>query len=107
MRPKGPIRQMALTALTKLHRERQAQQRRGATWRDAAQRLAPQGVSAAAVKATLKNMAKAGEITPVDSVRVPGVSKPLTAWAPAASSAQRAGDGAGMLQRVAMAWAGR
>lgn len=102
MRPPGEIRRMTLGALAELARERREHQHRGATWRDAVQRLVPLGVSEDAVRNTMKNLARAGAIQPVGAVKVPDSARPLTAWEPA--SRRAGGDSAQALASVTRCW---
>lgn len=107
MRPPGQIRLMTMEAMTQLARERRDQERRGATWRDALQRLVPQGVSRDAVRNTVKNLARAGQLKPVGTVTVPDAPRPLVAYEPVHSQADAAArcGGALPLMRVTRGWA--
>lgn len=53
------------------------------TWRDIAHRLVPHGVGREAVRTTVKNMARAGDLVPAELVRVQGSSRPLRGYVPA------------------------
>lgn len=102
MRPPGEIRRLTLGALAELAREHREHERRGATWRDAVQRLVPQGVAPTAVRHTLKNLARSGAIRPVGKVTVPDSARPLTAWEP--SPRQAAADPVQALAGVTRGW---
>jgi len=79
MRPPGEIREAARRAAW----DQVSALNRGVTWRDIAAQLVPQCIGRAAAKYAVKNMAAAGELVPLELVRVPGVSRRLRAYAPA------------------------
>ena len=54
----------------------------GAHWRALAQRAC---VGYGAAKKTVENMVLAGELEPVDRVRVPGARRPMVRYAPASN----------------------
>lgn len=79
-----------------------------ATSRDVATWLVPTGVGRAAVRHTVDNMARAGHLQRVGTVRVPGSCRPLVAylpaWGPAAEPRQAAPGAA--LACITRAWVG-
>lgn len=78
MRPRGEIRQALGQAAVALVAE---QGGIGATWRDMAARAQ---VGYAKARQTVRDMARAGELQAVDSVRVPPARRPMVRYAPSA-----------------------
>lgn len=76
MRPRADIRLALATAAQELP----TQLGRGATWRDMAKHAR---VGFAAAKATVHNMARAGELQPAGTVTSPSSRRPMTAFVPA------------------------
>jgi hypothetical protein len=109
MRPAGDIREAARAAAWEAAANRG--DKPGVSWRDLESRLAPQGVGRSAVKHTVKNMARSGELSPAGWVRVPGVSRSLRAYLPvtpaAAAEAARRSPHAGALDQLGRALFGR
>lgn len=99
MRPPGEIRQAVLNTARGFARRADAVP--GATWRDVAAQLVPQGIAERTVRDTWKNLVRSGVLAPVGQVRVPGVSRALQACAPA--SAPPAGPDVGTVLR---SWVG-
>jgi len=78
VRPASEIRVAARRAAW----EAVSQLQRAVTWRDMEARLVPTGVGRQAVKFTVKNMARSGELAPADLVRVQGSSRLLRSYMP-------------------------
>lgn len=83
MRPSGEIRQVMIQAAQVL-----AEKQGGATWRDMAQWALDQRVCVGivAVRRTVENMARAGVLAPVDTVRRPHSRRPMVRYAPRAEN---------------------
>lgn len=112
MRPLGQINQALRAAW---HRAAQTDGRPvpAYTSRDVVQWLVPQGVGQGAARNTVKNLARAGQLRPVGTVRAPGSCKPLVLYLPAWAEAgepqagQRAApDPAAELAAVTRSWRG-
>lgn len=86
MRPPGEIRRAALAAAWDVAVARASQPVPGATWRDVAAVLVPQGVATRVARDTWKNMVRSGALRPVGTVRVPDSARALQAYAPAGLS---------------------
>lgn len=77
------------------------------TWRALAQRAQ---VGYAAARYLADHMARAGELTVLESIRQPGVNRPVRLYAPAAAMPARPAAGAGVGAPVAVlerAWNGK
>ena len=99
-RPAGELRQARADAARKLEAQRLASAHRGATWRDLA---AQAGVGYSAAKATVHNMARAGELQRLPhTVRTAHSRRPMALYAPAQPCQQVAAGGSGFegLQRA-------
>lgn len=98
MRPRGEIRQALGSAAQAL-----AAEAGGGTWRDLG-RAACVGWTAA--RETVKNMASAGELVPVGTVRVKGARRPMVRYAPAGAQAGSwvSPDAAGALDAALRGW---
>jgi hypothetical protein len=89
MRPRGELR-LALVDVARV------QGHGGSTWKGMAHAAQ---VGLAAARATVLNMARAGELVVVGQVREPGVCRPMNLYAVPAEPAANADDGGAQLAR--------
>lgn len=93
MRPPGELRQALRAAARELVRDgqglRAADGSVGVTWPQLVRRA---GVGRALGRWTVLNMASAGDLRRVGAVNVPGVSRPMTLFAPGAAQRSTALD---------------
>lgn len=90
MRPPGQIRPAALRAAERVVQQQRAMHRQagsvhmqvGATWRDVAELLVPQGVAVHAVRHTWKNLTRTPLLQRVGPVQVPGAQRAMVAYVP-------------------------
>jgi hypothetical protein len=102
----GEISRMVLAQAVHMAAERAQAPLRGATtWRDLEPRLVAQGVGTKALRHTVKNLARLGHLQPAATVRVPGVSRALQAYLPAApAEARQAPSAAQQLADITRHW---
>lgn len=74
MRPRGEVRMAMASAAKAL-----ADEAKGATWRDMAQRAC---VGMGVAQKTVKNMVLAGELQSIGTVRVAGARRPMSMYVP-------------------------
>lgn len=104
MRPAGEISRAVRSAWDDAINRATAPVR--ATSRDVVGWLVPKGVGRTAALNTVKNMARAGHLRPVGTVRVPDSARPLVAYEPAWHGTPRAADACADLALITRTWAG-